>query len=371
MHSDLLHIDEHLRADDFSERVSEGPVSLWINSDQVSFHSVELPDAPKSKWASLLPWILEDQLLVSVEDLHLVICSVSSDRLADVASIPKVEMHRLQLLLESNSQQVHSLVPDIFALPLESGFLTVTKEGDRILVRSEQYQGFSGTQDFVWTALQLQHTQAVAQGQPFRIQCFGLDARTVPEWAEPLCIFNTNPINWQFSDVPTETNLLRGIYRAQRRLPKLSLWLPSIGLAALFVLLLCSWAVVDYVKSGRELIQINQQVLNEFEASFGQSSASASQVQIDAEALISKKELRYFAMAGSVMGITQSLDQVIGSCSDCNFERLQISVDNAILTMSPNDSAISRLNSLQEFTASSGALDESGQVQVIMRRSSP
>lgn len=374
MNPELLHIDDYLSTSKSIEVRSERLLSLWVDSDQISFHKVELPDAPKSKWLSLLPWILEDQLLMPVEDLHLVICSVSSDLVADVASIPKTEMHRLQLLLESDSKQIHSLIPDIFALPLEADFVTVAKLADRLLVRSGQYQGFSGTPDFVWTALQLQQMQTQAQEpslrQPLRIQCFGLEADSVPSWAESLCIFNVNPINWQFADVPAETNLFTGAFRTQRGLPNLSFWMPTIGFAALILVLFCSWALVDYVKTGRELTQINQQVLNEFEASFGEASAAASNVQRDAEEILSQRELRYFAMANSVMDLTQSLDAVISSCSDCDFSRFQISVDNATLTMSQNANAVSRLNSMEGYSLSTDAPDELGRVQVEIRRSS-
>lgn len=383
MNPELLHIDEYLSgfesvsefASESSEERSDRFLSLWVNSDQISFHRIELPDAPKSKWLSLLPWILEDQLLVPVEDLHLVICSVSSERVADVASIPKTEMHRLQLLLEGDSKLVQSLIPDIFALPLESGFITVAKLGDRLLVRSGQYQGFSGTPDFVWTALQLQQMQALAQDsslqQPLRVQCIGLDAESVPDWAVSHCVFNANPINWQFADVPAETNLFTGAFRAHRRLPSLSFWMPTIGFAALALVLFCSWALVDHVKTGRELVQINQQVLNEFEASFGEASSAVSSVQRETEAILSQRELRYFAMANSVMDITQSLDAVLSSCSDCDFSRLQISIDSATLTMSQNANAVSGFSSMEGFGLSSNVPDESGQVQLDIRRVSP
>jgi|MEHZ01.5.fsa_nt_MEHZ011397388.1_5 type II secretion system protein L len=379
MNPELLHIDEYLSASESSsessEEGSERLISLWVNSDQISFHKAELPDAPKGKWPSLLPWILEDQLLVPVEDLHLVICSVNSDRVADVTSIPKTEMHRLQLLLESDSKQIQSLIPDVFALPLESDFITVAKLGDRLLVRSGQYQGFSGTPDFVWAALQLQQMQSLAQDssmqQPLRIQCIGLATESVPDWAESLCVFNANPINWQFADVPAETNLFTGAFKAQRGVPSLSFWMPTFGIAALALVLICSWAVVDHVKAGRELMQINQQVLNEFEASFGEASSAVSNVQRDAAEILSQRELRYFTMANSVMDITQSLDAVISNCSDCDFSRLQISVDNATLNMSQNANALSRLSSMDGFTVSSTAPDESGQVQLEIRRGSP
>tara|TARA_B110000483_G_scaffold226488_1_gene287263 strand:+ start:86163 stop:87302 length:1140 start_codon:yes stop_codon:yes gene_type:complete len=379
MNPELLHIDEYLSASEpsseSSEERSERLLSLWVNSDQISFHKVELPDVPKSKWLLLLPWILEDQLLVPVEDLHLVICSVSSDRVADVASIPKTEMHRLQLLLESDSKQVQSLIPDIFAVPLESDFITVAMLGGRLLVRSGQYQGFSGSPEFVWAALQLQQLQSIAQDssmqQSLRIQCIGLDTESVPDWAKSLCVFRTNPINWQFADVPAETDLFTGAFKAQRGLANLSFWMPTLSIAALALVLFFSWALVDHVKAGRELMQINQQVLNEFEAIFGEASSAMNTVQRDAVEILRQRELRYFTMANSVMDITQSLDAVISNCSDCDFSRLRISVDNATLNMSQNTNALSRLSTMDGFAVSSNTPDESGQVQLEMRKVSP
>ena len=34
------------------------PMTLWVPSEAISLHSVDIPTAPQRKWAELLPWML-------------------------------------------------------------------------------------------------------------------------------------------------------------------------------------------------------------------------------------------------------------------------------------------------------------------------
>jgi len=363
MNPETTHIDDFLGGAEL-EGSEQRQLHLWVSSDQVSFHQVELPDAPKSKWMALLPWILEDELLLPVEDMHLVICSVDTSRLASVLAIPKREMYRLQLLVEEESAKMRSFLPDVLALPLEEGFVTLAMLGDRLLARSGKYEGFSGAPDFVWQVLQLRREQ----GEIFQIQCFGMSSESLPKWAAELCSLNSNPINWQFAEVPVEANLLVGEFRAKTGRISFGPWIPSFGLAALAVFLLFSFAVVDHIKTGRELQLINQQLLREFEAAFAIAASSPELVQREGAQILRDRELRYFSVSDSILPVTEALDSVLSSCSDCDLASVQIDANSTTLVMKQDLNAISRLQSQAMFNLTSGEPNEQQQVVLNLQR---
>ena len=343
MSADLFHIDEYLSGESLLATDSPRSISLFINSDQVSFHKVQLPDAPKAKWMQLLPWIMEDQLLLPVHELHFVICSVDADRLAQVVSIPKSEMHRLQLLLEKNSAEVGRLIPDTLALPLEEGFISLAKCGDRLLVRSGQYEGLSGSPDFIWTLLELQESQQELLDKPLKYQCFGMSADALPEWIQDKASLNTNEIDWAFADFPAESNLLVGEYKPQPKLLQIGPWMPALVAASIALVLFCGWVFVDHRINARELAQLNPVVATEFEAHFGVSPSQLNTLQRQGNQIISEKESRYFSSAASVWPITESIDAALSSCSDCRIESLVIGSDAGQIRMENNNSVLSAI----------------------------
>lgn len=363
MNPELIHIDDYLGGLN-DENSSSVDLHLWVNSDQISFHQVELPEAPKSKWMSLIPWILEDELLLPVEEMHLAICSVDSARQASVVALPKKEMYRLQLLLEEQPSKILSWLPDILALPLEEGFITLAAIGDRVLVRTDRYQGFSGSPDFVWQVLALRRTQ----GEIFQIQCFGVSQDSVPEWARDSSSFNSNAINWQFAEVPIEANLLTGQFRQKASRSGFNFWMPSIGLGAIALCLLISLALVDHVKTGRELLLINQQLLREFEANFGASASSPERAKLEGAQLLRDREVRYLSVADSILPIAESLDAILSNCSGCDLASVQLDIDGTTLVMKQDANAVSRLRSLEGYNLTSGAPNEQQQIVVNLKR---
>jgi type II secretion system protein L len=363
MNPELAHIDEYLSGPNANN--SELPdLHLWINSDQLRFHLVELPDVPKGKWMALLPWILEDELLLPVEEMHLVICSVDTDGQARVISIPKKEIYRLQLLLEDKPARVRTLSPDVFALPLEEGFITLAQVGERLLVRTGMYQGFSGEADFVWQILELQRSQ----GEVFQIQCFGVAEETVPRWAQDSCSFNANAINWQFSELPSDANLLVGEFRPKAAQSLLGDWMPNIGMGAIALCLLISLAIVDHLKTGQELQLINQQLAREYEASFGVSLSAPERAQSEGARLISEREVRYFSLSDSILPMSLYLDSALSRCTDCGLASVQIEPDKATLVMRENTAALATMRNQEGFSLSNGTPNEQQQIVVNIER---
>jgi len=48
-------------------------MQLWVPTERIGFHQVDVPTAPERKWPQLIPWLLEDRILQPVEEMHFVI----------------------------------------------------------------------------------------------------------------------------------------------------------------------------------------------------------------------------------------------------------------------------------------------------------
>ena len=392
MSTDLYHIHDYLRGDlAAADEASVSQLSLLVESDLISFHHVQLPDAPKSKWNALLPWILEDQLLLAVEDLHFVICSVDSERMARVISVPKKEIHRLQLLLEGSdgnsagvleqgsistsdpqvsvSRTISALIPDVLALPMEEGFISLTKLDDRLLVRSAEYEGFSGKADFVWAALGLMQSQKEILDEPMRLQCFGIELESLPEWAQPFATCTSKPIDWSLEafglgSLPGGANLLVGEYRPKPKRLKLGAWMPSLIAASLALILFCAWITVDHLKNGQELVQINNLVVDEFEANFSAPISRLDTLRRQGAEIISGKEIRYFSVESSILAAVDSMDSALSNCSDCQISALKIEPQQAQLEISNNPALLGALSRLDGVESSASEADENDMVSI-------
>ena len=81
----IYNLDQRVdRVDDPLQSVAgtnASAMSLWVPSERVGLHSVDIPSAPQRKWAELIPWLLEDRILQPVEEMHFVIVGRSDDQL--------------------------------------------------------------------------------------------------------------------------------------------------------------------------------------------------------------------------------------------------------------------------------------------------
>jgi type II secretion system protein L len=66
-------------------------IQLWVPSERIGLHSVDIPSAPERKWPDLLPWILEDKVLQPVEEMHFVVAG-RTDLQLQVMAVSRQDM---------------------------------------------------------------------------------------------------------------------------------------------------------------------------------------------------------------------------------------------------------------------------------------
>jgi len=126
-------------------------MTLFFPSEHIALHWVEKPSAPRRKWNELLPWLLEERLLSSVDGLLFLPLAEHGHRVLVLV----VARTRLHMELEDLGDQERSregaqvldaaaLVPDYFALPWQQNDISIADRGDGYwVVRYGMWEGFA------------------------------------------------------------------------------------------------------------------------------------------------------------------------------------------------------------------------------------
>ena len=208
-------------------------MDLWVPSESVSVHSIEVPTAPKRKWPELLPWMLEDRLLESVDDMHLVVAGQAEGQLQIIA-VSQRDMQEWQRIAENSGVQARSMYPDFLALPWEDGRISVGWRDGVCLVRHGAAEGFAASPDIAWAMIgNLLELQDPAPRLSLSIP----DPEIVPQALRELADINDAEIDWQFVEMPLQCNLLTGEFKSSVSSGGYLSWLPQAVLAALLLLL--------------------------------------------------------------------------------------------------------------------------------------
>lgn len=136
----FIHLEN---AEDF--RHSDQPVVVLVPTEEVACHRVEVPPVPRKKWQPMLPWLLEDRVLSSPESLVIANGEKEGNQVPVVA-VNKDTFDGWQQKLKELGVPYSGLVPDFFALPWQSGEVSLAISKGRWLLRYGQSQGAAGPQ---------------------------------------------------------------------------------------------------------------------------------------------------------------------------------------------------------------------------------
>ena len=80
---------------------NQTPMQLWVPSERVGLHLIDVPTAPERKWPELIPWLLEDRILQPVDDMHFVIAGRSDGGQLQVLAVSHQDMRDWQRLADN------------------------------------------------------------------------------------------------------------------------------------------------------------------------------------------------------------------------------------------------------------------------------
>ena len=338
------------------------PMQLWVPTERIGFHQVEVPTAPERKWPQLIPWLLEDRILQPVEEMHFVIAGRTDNNQLQVLAVSREDMQHWCRVAENSAVAASSMVPDYLALPWEAGRINVGWREGTVVVRSGPDQGFAASPEIAWAMIdRLIQSAEVAPRLSISIP----DQSLVPQYLGQTADINDSNIDWEFADIPATPNLLQGDFKPRSSQTSQASWLPVMGLAALALVLLFAYLQISNNLLGKQVQQLEQQLVSGSSKLFGTGNINAADVRSLAEQRLSylfaqQQSLR----TGAVVGLT-ALDALMSDC-ECNLVSMTAGDDKLSLNIDSGSKLKSRALNIPGYQTSITQQPNRGEDSIVL-----
>jgi type II secretion system protein L len=338
------------------------PMQLWVPTERIGFHQVEVPTAPERKWPQLIPWLLEDRILQPVEEMHFVIAGRTDNNQLQVLAVSREDMQHWCRVAENSAVAASSMVPDYLALPWEAGRINVGWREGTVVVRSGPDQGFAASPEIAWAMIdRLIQSAEVAPRLSISIP----DQSLVPQYLGQSADINDSNIDWEFTDIPATPNLLQGDFKPRSSQTSQASWLPVMGLAALALVLLFAYLQISNNLLGKQVQQLEQQLVSGSAKLFGTGNINAADVRSLAEQRLSylfaqQQSLR----TGAVVGLT-ALDSLMSDC-ECNLVSMTAGDDKLSLVIDSGSKLKSRALNIPGYQTSITQQPNRGEDSIVL-----
>ena len=338
------------------------PMQLWVPTERIGFHQVEVPTAPERKWPQLIPWLLEDRILQPVEEMHFVIAGRTDNNQLQVLAVSREDMQHWCRVAENSAVAASSIVPDYLALPWEAGRINVGWREGTVVVRSGPDQGFAASPEIAWAMIdRLIQSAEVAPRLSISIP----DQSLVPQDLGQTADINDSNIDWEFTDIPATPNLLQGDFKPRSSQTSQASWLPVMGLAALALVLLFAYLQISNNLLGKQVQQLEQQLVSGSSKLFGTGNINAADVRSLAEQRLSylfaqQQSLR----TGAVVGLT-ALDALMSDC-ECNLVSMTAGDDKLSLIIDSGSKLKSRALNIPGYQTSITQQPNRGEDSIVL-----
>lgn len=293
------------------------PVTVWVPSEHIACHWLDVPPVAKKKWQAMIPWLAEERLLDKPENLEFVSGDKQADNKVPVLAVSKTALANWRRQLEAAKVTYTALVPDFFALPWQQGEVTLAILGERCLARTAAWQGMAGPAALILPLLQ----QQLASGQQ-RLTVYG--EGDLSALAPQLLAGATRADSRQlFGSVRQPWLAIAG--GDSNRTRTQSPWpLPgkiAAGLAVLAVALSAAATVLETGQIERQASHFDEQLQRGYRQYFGENYDFD---MADFQRVVSAR------MDGgnggdATLGQLQQLQQVLSACGDCRIGKLSAS----------------------------------------------
>lgn len=236
-------IAEKLKPGDWNEirTLAKGHrIVLLLPDNDVVLTSVNIPSKNKKQLIKAVPFALEESLAEDIEELHFAIHKENNSDLAHVAIINRTLLSQYIDKLERERLTVHFALPQLFLLEYHADGWTVVRDGSRVRVRKNSFDGFSCSESMIKLFLAEEIEKAPPQvlysnmtAEQLGIDLNRIDVRPLADQAS----FSVDSLQQAFP-----LNLMQGFVRNKATTAiNLKQWKPALAMTAL--LLVC-WTVI-------------------------------------------------------------------------------------------------------------------------------
>ena len=296
--------------------VSANEPCIWVPSHRLVVHQVSVPSAPRRKWLALVPWMLEDKLLQSPDDMHFIIAGESNDKLS-VLVTAKNQMLEWKVSLEAIGIDSYQFIPDYMALPWHSGLICIGKHTDSILIRYGEFEGFSAPPNLAWHML----ADLFENSESPLSLSISMPEDELPRELKDKVEITHQSIDWQNAIVPSNANLLNGDLTFVPNSNVLKPWLKTVALFVLTFILGFAYLNIENNRLKEEIIYLSQQNRSAFYSLFPGLTIRSGDIRLTLESYISNRLRQYESLQSDPMRALTVLDKTMSVC-DCDLQSL-------------------------------------------------
>ena len=286
------------------------PVVVLVPSEEVFITSAALPGKNRKKLLKAVPYVVEDQIVDEIDDLHFALSQQAVHGQYLVAAVEHRLMQYWDSALRAAQLPTETMVPDILALLDARDSWTVLLEPERALVRSPQGMFASDIDNLSFMLNNLYH--AAGEDQPTEVTLYDCSknnhAATLQEQTPDIDYHVADCANGVFGifarqfDPRHAVNLFQGEYNRQEGMLKhFKPWIPAASLFALWL----SWqlvvSIVELVDLGSTSEQLSKQMRDVHKLAFpGSKPPAPGYERNDMQARLNKLQEQQGQASGSL-----------------------------------------------------------------------
>lgn len=255
-------------------------VIVLLPSTDVLISQTVVPSRNRQRILGAVPYALEDQVAIDVDQLHFAVGEREDDGRVAVVVIARELMERRINELKAEGIEADVIIPDVFALPLEEqSWAILHNDQGRAIVRTGRQAGFGIDQDNLEVMLALV-LQEAAEKKPARIVVYNSAVNenrvTVEDDIEiDQRVLEGTPFQFliQHFDEKTSVNLLQGGYSRREQLSKLwKPWIPTAAMLGAWFVISVGLAFFKYHQLANEDKLLRQQITQVFKSTFPETT---------------------------------------------------------------------------------------------------
>ena len=312
-------------------------MDLWVPSESVAMHLIEPPSAPKRKWAELIPWILEDKLLQPIEDVHFVVCGQSAEGQLQILVVAKADIQNWQRVAKNSGVVPKSMYPDYMALPYEDGRVSIGWRDGICLLRYGALDGFAAGPDMAWSMIDA----LLQQDETLRISISVPETVVVPQQIMAVADVNDSELDWQFSQLPSQCDLLKGGQKQAISLNALMSWLPASLLGLISILLSVIYLQIASANMVEETTQLESRLMQSYSRLFEGRRPAPNEVRFEADKHLSQLFSQRNGLKSEPMASLVALDKLMKGCG-CQLSELNYSKKDGLVMQIQNGLALTK-----------------------------
>ena len=329
-------------------------VVVLVPTTRILLTSAAVPSRNRQRIAEAIPYVLEEQLVSDVEDLHFALGQRGEDGRVNVAVVDQGDMAGWLDALQQANIRPDALVPDVLAVPLDEEAWTLVKERAVSLLRSGVQSGYAFDTENIAVLLPAAFkTAATALPARLHVVCgddaddrlpelpIGVEAQTGDA---PSSVLNLLARGY---DSHSSINLLQGAYSRQEQIGKLwRPWRPAAAMLLVWLVLQAAMTVTEYVQLKQQEQTLRQQV----EQTFRQAFPDARNVHISSVKPRMEQQLRQLRSGDSgahtgFLGLLAEIGTHLASDDSLQLQRL--SFNDGQLDLAIQISDLQRLDDLK------------------------